>query len=160
MTLLHAALAMLLYQKWHLGLILFRLCIYFLCEEFDIKYRYVTIYMCVCVCFVQWGCFDKDECAPLCSTFVTPHVKGILLPTHLSFSECTSEFLKFAFLVLETFSAGYEYLWGDIGFSLCSPGSGALPFPLLFSGMDYVLIKISLNIRHLNLVSNHDIFFS
>lgn len=115
--------------------------------------------MCVCVCFVQWGCFDKDECAPLCSTFVTPHVKGILLPTHLSFSECTSEFLKFAFLVLETFSAGYEYLWGDIGFSLCSPGSGALSFPLLFSGMDYVLIKMSLNIRHLNLVSNHDIFF-
>ncbi|KAL9384994.1 hypothetical protein Peur_022004 [Populus x canadensis] len=49
MTLLHAALAMLLYQKWHLGLILFRLCIYFLCEEFDIKYRYVTIYVCVCV---------------------------------------------------------------------------------------------------------------
>lgn len=111
--------------------------------------------MCVCVYFVQWGCFDKDECAPLCSTFVTPHVEGILLFTHLSFSECTSEFLK----LLETFSAGYEYLRGDIGFSLCSPGSGALPFPLLFSGMDYVHIKMSLNIRHLNLVSNHDISF-
>uniref|UniRef100_A0A2K1XUZ5 dolichyl-P-Man:Man5GlcNAc2-PP-dolichol alpha-1,3-mannosyltransferase n=1 Tax=Populus trichocarpa TaxID=3694 RepID=A0A2K1XUZ5_POPTR len=51
MTLLHAALATILYQKWHLGLILilFRLCIYLLCAEFDINNRYVTIYMCVCI---------------------------------------------------------------------------------------------------------------
>ena len=106
MTLLHAALATLLYQKWHLGLILFRLCIYFLHAEFDIKYRYVTIYICVCVCvycFVQWGCFNKDECTPLCSSFVTPHDEGILLSTHLSFSECTSEFLRLHFLYWKTF---------------------------------------------------------
>lgn len=54
----------------------------------------------------------------------------------------SSEFLKFAFIILETLSTGYEYQWGDISFSLCSPSSGAYSFPLLLLGTDYANIKM------------------
>lgn len=77
-TLLNAALATFLYQKWWLGLIIFRYYLLYAIFENDGVYLALVTWSLFTFCsiLIQLRSFNKDECAAVCPVLTATTVEG------------------------------------------------------------------------------------